>query len=118
MYDETRTLKDRREMLKVKVKSLAEEARIIRREERKTRHGLRWELHDHRAGTLRAEARATHIAYAMIRGRTLYQIECCARLPRPATLWERVRAMIKKYGPTNPLLNATLLEACCDANDR
>ena len=42
------TIIDRREMLRIKVKSLTAEARIIRVEERKTFGALRNELHIHR----------------------------------------------------------------------
>ena len=41
---------DRREMLRVNVKSLAEEARMVRREEARTHEQLRDELHLHRVG--------------------------------------------------------------------
>ena len=59
--------------LKVKIKSLAEEARIIRREERKldwkTDQAKRFKLWVHRTFDIRREARATLIAYAYLRGR-------------------------------------------------
>lgn len=115
MYDETRVvIKDRREMLRVKVKSLCNEAHIISREERRTRGELREELRAHRSDTLRFEARASYLAYGLVKGRTVQQIECkvndCNR--RTEALWDRVRAMVKRYGPVNPLLNAQLLEQC------
>lgn len=62
MYDKNTVLIDRREMLRVKAKSLAEEAHLIRREERRTRGLLRDELRWHRTGVVRFEARATHLA--------------------------------------------------------
>ena len=93
-------LKDRREMLKVKVKSLAEEARIIRREERRTQGTLRDELAWHRRSTVRWAARTSHMAYGLIRGRAIDQIE------RPGTqrsveYWKEVRKMVQKYGPVD-----------------
>lgn len=90
------TIIDRREMLRVKVKSLTAEARIIRVEERKTFGALRNELHIHRTLHLRSEARATHIAYGLIRGRTMEQME-----PKSYTKpdQDRIGAMVKKYGP-------------------
>jgi len=99
MYDENGKIKDRREMLRVKVKSLAAEAKIIRREEKRMRGGaLRDELALHRRGVVRSEARHTHLAYGFIRGRTLQQIE--GRTEWPAFVSrERVQAMLKKYGP-------------------
>lgn len=97
MYAKDRTtIQDRREMLRVKIKSLAEEARIIRREERRTHGPLRTELHDHRVKAVRSEARHTHLAYGYIRGRRYEQIEALASFPPH---WERVRVMVKKFGP-------------------
>lgn len=101
MYAKDRTtIVDRREMLRVKVKSLAEEARIIRREERRAHGALRNELHAHRVLIVRNEARATHLAYGFIKGLTLDQMEPKRDGgPADALLWERVRKMTKRYGP-------------------
>lgn len=108
MYAKDRkTIVDRREMLRVKLKSLAEEARIIRREEHRTRGELRHELSMHRRGVVRQAARATHLAYGFIRGRTLEQMEPRRNVYLPAylvehceqALWADVRKMLKKYGP-------------------
>jgi len=97
MYDETRVkVVDRREMLRVKIKSLAEEARIIRREEQRTWGELRNELHNHRVGVVRREARHAHLAYGLIRGRGISQIEPGAKRPPD---WKRVQALCQKYGP-------------------
>lgn len=102
--------KDRRRMLKVKSKSLAEEARIIRREERRSVGWLRDELHLHRVGVVRYEARATHLAYGLIRGRSVEQIE--QRATRTEELWKRVRSMVDKYGPLDRAERGALLERC------
>lgn len=108
MYSKDRTtIVDRREMLRVKLKSLAAEARIIRLEELRTHGDLRRELRDHRKGTVGYEARATHLAYGFIRGRTLEAMEPRRYVGMPKwladecdrQLFERVRAMTKKYGP-------------------
>ena len=86
--------------LKVKVKSLASEAMIIRREERKVMAGADWaarrdlannwntmsserveyldeyhRLHHHRKVDVRQEARAALIAYAFLRGMPLSRID-------------------------------------------
>lgn len=108
MYKDA-TIIDRREMLQIKLKSLMEEARIIRRTAMRVPAGdLRDELHHHRRGVVRSEARHTHLAYGFIRGRLWSDME----LPRKENLpdWKKVEAMIKKYGPTGKALN-TLLEA-------
>lgn len=81
-------------MLRVKIRSLAEEAKIIRHEE--LRHPKqRAELHRHRTFDVREEARAAHIAYGFLRGRTYHQIEkSCKSSPN----WDRVQKLVEKYG--------------------
>lgn len=91
-------LRDRREMLRVKLKSLAAEAKIIRAEEKRTHGLLRHELHSHRVREVRSEARHTHLAYGFIRGRTYAQMERSPLKGYPPD-WERVRKMTKRYGP-------------------
>ena len=82
--------------MKVKCKSLAAEAKIIRFEEKRTNGALRDELHLHRVLVVRAEARSSHIAYALLRGRKYEQIErSCKTEPN----WEAVKRMLSKYGP-------------------
>ena len=96
MYKDQK-LYDRREMLRVKIKSLAEEARIIRREEQRAAGWeLRTELHLHRVGVVRSATRDALMAYGLIRGRTPEQTE-----PRAKTEpnWDAVDKMLKKYGP-------------------
>jgi hypothetical protein len=96
MYAKDRTtLIDRREMLKIKLKSLAEEARIIRHEERKTHGYLREQLHLHRTGIVRRAARNTQLAYAFIRGRSLVQVEPTAQTEPD---WTAIEKMISTYG--------------------
>ncbi len=99
MYDQNKTIVDRREMLRVKLKSLAAEARIIRREEQRTHGALREELHRHRVDVVRKAARDTHVAYALIRGRTYEQIESKTH-PDSSPDWDTVNKMVKKYGPS------------------
>lgn len=80
--------------LKVKLKSLAAEAVIIRQEEAKAKGQLRNDLHAHRVLVVRSESRATLLAYNFIRGRTYEQTEGKCKTPAPK---ERVEAMVKKY---------------------
>ena len=97
MYSKDKTtIIDRREQLKVKVKSLAAEARIIRFQEQKSWGSLRDELYLHRITELRSEARHSHIAYGLIRGKSLSQLE---QKSETSPKWDKVRAMINKYGP-------------------
>ena len=86
--------------LKIKVKHLAEEARIIRAEEQKL-HGMeKWKLQHHRKTTVRDAARRTQVAYQMLRGRDW---KSCARLTASGELApedrKEVDRMIAKYGP-------------------
>lgn len=106
-------VRDRREMLKVKLKSLADEARIIRFEEGRTRGAIRDELYLHRKGVVRYETRATHIAYGMVKGVPLERIEQPVQ-PRDAALWKKVHSMIERYGPTSTDAKKQLLERCKD----
>lgn len=85
--------------LKIKVKSLAAEARIIRSQELKLK-GKNWShlanpLRDHRRGPLRTEARDTHIAYGYLKGRTYRQIEAYSET---APNLDNIARMVKKYG--------------------
>jgi len=80
--------------LKVKIKSLTAEARIIRLEEGRSRGELRQALRTHRQWDVRREQRATQLAYGYLRGRARRQIEPGARTEPD---WDRVTAMVKKY---------------------
>lgn len=88
---------DQRVYLKVKIKSLAEEARIIRKEEgrAKKRLSIRHGLREHRIGIVRNEARHTNLAYGFLRGKTRQEIENGAKTEPN---WAKVRAMVQKYG--------------------
>ena len=98
MYNKENTIVDRREMLRIKLKSLAEEAKIIRKEERKTFGILRNELHTHRVRDVRRAARETHIAYGLILGRQLEQIEP-GRTELEGVDSKNIEKMLRRYGP-------------------
>ena len=92
-------MRDSRIYLKVKIKSLAAEARIIRFEEAKARKrkNTEWRsgLASHRRGIVRSAARHTHLAYGFLRGRSYKQMEAkCTIKPD----WKRVLTMVEKYG--------------------
>lgn len=90
-------MRDRRRLLKVKIKHLAAEAKIIRHEERRTRHPtLRSNLAEHRRTVVRDAARNALLAYGFIRGRTIDQMESGSRKPRN---WREILRQVKKYGP-------------------
>ncbi len=96
--------------LKMKIKSLAVEARIIRAEERKwpglpynwaeqekpspyiwMRHSL-W---SHRTGDVRSEARSALLAYAYLRGRRYRQLEKVAYSNPDG---DRIAELVAKFG--------------------
>lgn len=85
---------DLRISLKVKIKSLAEEARIIKKEEQRNPH-LQNYLRQHRIDVVRKEARNSLIAYAIIRGMAYDDVETN---PQSEPNWAAVEAMVKKYG--------------------
>lgn len=118
-------------LLKVKIKSLAEEARIIRLEEGRAKgrrkcgasdhaglvkrddcrafvgrdDDMRERLHRHRVRDVRPEQRASLLAYAFLRGRPLAAVE-----PRrgaewewqAAARWKRVGQLVEKFGTVSP----------------
>lgn len=88
---------DKRRHLKVKIKNLAEEARIIRSEERKV-HGMeKWELQHHRRTVVRDEARRSLVAYAIIRGKDP-SVHESNDLYKRAGDEGPVKRMVEKYG--------------------
>lgn len=86
--------------LKVKVKSLAEESRIIRLEEKRSFGPQREGLYHHRLFVVRIESRAAQLAYAYLRGQTLDQVEA----PTTQDHYYRQKAIaraqkiVQKYG--------------------
>lgn len=91
--------------LKVKVKSLAAESRIIRREQdrlrsrgkiRSDRRDLFESLASHRRGVVRREARNSHLAYGYLRGVPYRAME---RVAREDPDWHAIERMVGRYGP-------------------
>lgn len=83
--------------LRVKVKSLAAESRIIRQEERRARTTeVHASLYMHRVQDVRREARAALLAYAFIRGTAYARVEQPAP-DNPPDL-KRVGQLVEKYG--------------------
>lgn len=89
--------------LKVKICSLAAEASIIRREERRWKP--RWRSHQdqmffrlkgHRTCDVRSEQRSALLAYGFLRGTPYLVIESkCYEEPN----WGRVAKIVRKFGP-------------------
>ena len=107
--------------LKVKVKSLAAEARIIRHDEEVWRHREHdkgrptfFGLRAHRTWDVRNEARAAQLAYAFLRGKPYSVTEPTGkdnggRRSNP-TDWARVTKIAAKYGPDRTLEWPTVKE--------
>jgi hypothetical protein len=92
---------DKRVFLRVKIKSLAAESRIIRSEKRKTNDpDLKQSLNRHRTWDVRNEARATLIAYGYLRGRKFSEVEPLCKNPnfRKLYIMPKVKSMVDKYG--------------------
>jgi len=88
----------RNPFLRVKLKHLAAEARIIRVEERRANHHknyqLQNQLHQHRVTVVRSAARSTLLAYQYLRGKP-YRM--CENNPESVD-WSAVKRMVKQYG--------------------
>jgi hypothetical protein len=87
--------------LKIKIKSLACEARIIRKEEQKRKGGytpndaILNSLHRHRVIDVRCESRNANLAYAYLNGKSYRSIErICYTKPSVA----KIARMVGKYG--------------------
>src|SRR5262245_8468381 len=83
--------------LKIKIMSLAAEARIIRKEERKWPgpSDARQGLHQHRVIDVRRECRIANLAYGFLAGRSYRALEAkCYEQPN----WQRVAELIRKFG--------------------
>lgn len=85
--------------LKMKIKSLAAEARLIRYEERKWRgdSATRAGLQSHRCSVVRREARAALLAYGYLRGRPYRALEAgCHKAGEPD--WSRIARLVSRFG--------------------
>lgn len=79
--------------LKIKIMSLAAEAKIIRKEAnrwpREGQQGVRFELNQHRRFDVRSEARSAQLAYGFLRNRPYRSMEQkCHTVPNAARITE------------------------------
>jgi len=99
-------------LLRVKIKSLTEETKIIRHEDRVAKwhaHAARnrakqemaekhelhnFNLHHHRIVDIREEARASHLAYGFLRGKSYREME---HFSYTQPNWYKIEKMISKY---------------------
>lgn len=105
----------RKTHLKIKIHTLADEARHIRREEQKLRkqqkwakdtgntqtwadvHGARMDLADHRRGIVRSATRECLLAYGYLRGMPYKRIEASCR-PGNEPDSKAIAKIIKRFG--------------------
>lgn len=81
--------------LRVKVKYLAAEARIIRAEARKTKGMVKWGLNHHRKTVVRHHSRHNLLAYGLLRGQPYETMEKECKEP-PDLSW--VASLAKRFG--------------------
>lgn len=102
-------MNDKRLYLKIKLKSLAAEARIIRAEERKLKGMDKWNVQHHRKTVVRNAARQTLIAYQFIRGRNpSVHFSQCDLTRYQDYVW--AEKMVKKYGSAEAVKALPLLQ--------
>lgn len=89
-------MRDRRTQLKIKIKSLAEEAKMIKKEEKKKHPSFMLsELNQHRIFVVKKAIRESLIAYGFIRNREYSAIESNPQTPPD---WKEVERLVSKYG--------------------
>jgi len=101
MYDETKThIADRRELLRVLIKTNTGEARLLRKEENRTFGKLSGEFMKRRVCSLRHHSRLLHIAYGLLRGRSIQEIETKVNEKNKLTSadWSQIHTLLRSYG--------------------
>lgn len=94
--------------LRIKIKSLADEARTIRAEAKKVSGMVKWELNHHRTSVVRPHARLSLLAYGLLRGVPYRAIEhSCYELPN----WEKIRNLASRFGGEEVAIDAWISEA-------
>jgi hypothetical protein len=94
--------------LRIKVKSLVEEAKIIRQESKKTKGMVKYRLNEHRKTIVRDHTRHNLLAYGMIKG-TPYELmeKKCYEPPN----FSRIATIVKRFNGSTKALEAWIEEA-------
>ena len=88
-------MEDRIRHLRIKIKNLADEARTIREEARKTSGMTKWDLNHHRTTVVRRHARENLLAYGLLRGVPYHAIERkCHEPPN----WHNIESTAVRFG--------------------
>jgi hypothetical protein len=90
-------MEERTIYLKIKVRSIADEAKSIRQEAKKTSGEVKWGLNHHRTTVVRDHARHNLLAYGILRGVPYRAMEQkCHERPK----FSRVETIAKRFGAT------------------
>jgi len=119
--------------LKIKMKSLGAEARFIRHEEKKACRGvhflkdrqgheataaslrdIRASIYHHRVHVVRPEARASNLAYALLRGRKYKDVENTCHFEPD---WARVTTLLTVFGGYGPNTAASAVKTWSEGGD-
>lgn len=106
-------MKDRRLHLKIKIKTLAAEAEIIRFEAKKVKEWDKWCLNDHRTDIVRKAARRNLLAYAMMRGKPYSKVEPKTNTPLEKYHFEQIVGIARRFGCSDlEQIEQWIVEAC------
>ena len=94
--------------LKIKIKSLADEAVSIRKEARKVSGMAKWRLNDHRTSVVRVHARHNLLAYGILRGMPYSAME---RKCHEAPDFKKVTKIAKNFGGTEEDIGSWMADA-------
>ena len=94
--------------LRIKIKSLAAEAAIIRAEARKTTGMVKWGLNHHRKTVVREYARENLLAYGAIKGIPYEAIEKQARIEPD---FSRISHIAERFGGSTQAIEQWVQEA-------
>lgn len=114
-------MSSRNVQLRIKIKNLADEAKLIRLEERRALRSARWcreakkddsvpmrlyeDLHDHRTGLVRGVSRTNLLAYAALRG---VPYSACEAKTKTEPDWAAVRSVALRFGAEAEVLDRWL----------
>jgi len=94
--------------LKIKVRSLADESRSIRREANKTSGMAKWRLNHHRTTVVREHTRYNLLAYGILRGIPYRVME---RRCHEAPDFSKVATIAKRFGASEEMITSWTEEA-------
>lgn len=100
-------MNDRLIHLRIKIKSLAAEAVIIRQEARKVSGMSKWVLNDHRTRIVRDHSRHNLLAYGLLRRKSYAEMEKKCEI---APDFKRILEIAKRFGEEDELYSMQWIE--------